>query len=275
MNTRTKRYSGYLVMGLIAALAATLLPTRKEEPHGEGPRDYEAIRSSGLLRAVTEYNSLSYHLDGDTIAGFQYEMVHAFARSKGLRTEITPLMSLEERLKGVEEGRFDLIACELPTTSRLKDTLALTRPLFLNRQVLVQRKQAEGGSTYIASQLGLAGKTLNVIKGSPAILRIHNLSDEIGDSIHIREIEDYGQEQLLAMVAHGDIDYAVCDESIARAFTDSLPQLDIHTAIGFTQFYAWGVSKQSPVLLDSLNAWIEAYTQSREFRRIHQKYYKN
>ena len=39
------------------------------------------------------------------------------------------------------------------------------------------------------------------------------------------------------MVAHGDIDYAVCDESIARAAADSIPQIDINTAISFTQFY--------------------------------------
>ena len=55
------------------------------------------------------------------------------------------------------------------------------------------------------------------------------------------------------MVAHGDIDYAVCDESIARAAADSIPQIDINTAISFTQFYSWAVRKQSPALLDSLN----------------------
>ena len=37
------------------------------------------------------------------------------------------------------------------------------------------------------------------------------LSDEIGDTIYIKEIEKYGQEQLLAMVANNDIDYAICD----------------------------------------------------------------
>ena len=63
----------------------------------------------------------------------------------------------------------------------------------------------------------------------------------------IKEIEKYGPEQLISLVAHGDIDYAVCDESIARAVADSLSQIDISTAISFTQFYSWAVSKQSPV----------------------------
>ena len=112
------------------------------------------------------------------------------------------------------------------------------------------------------------------MKGSPSILRIRNLGNEIGDTIYIKEIDKYGSEQLISLVAHGDIDYAVCDESIARAVADSLPQIDINTDISFTQFYSWGVSKQSPVLLDSLNSWLQTFRNSDEFKSIYRKYYR-
>ncbi len=111
------------------------------------------------------------------------------------------------------------------------------------------------------------------MKGSPSILRIRNLGNEIGDTIYIKEIEKYGPEQLISLVAHGDIDYAVCDESIARAVADSLPQIDINTAISFTQFYSWAVSKQSPILLDSLNTWLDRFQQEKEYRKLYKKYY--
>ena len=74
------------------------------------------------------------------------------------------------------------------------------------------------------------------------------------------------------MVAHGDIDYAVCDEGIARMAVDSLPQLDINTAISFTQFYSWGVSKQSPALLDSLNTWLSDFRKKGEYQSVYRKY---
>lgn len=112
-----------------------------------------------------------------------------------------------------------------------------------------------------------------MVKGSPSILRIRNLGNEIGDTIYVNEIDKYGSEQLIALVAHGDIDYAVCDESIARTAIDSLPQLDINTAISFTQFYSWGVSKQSPMLLDSLNSWLSTFRESIEYQQIYRKYY--
>ena len=199
---------------------------KQEKPAGH-PRDYAAIAKEGIIRVATEYNSISFYVDSDTVSGFHYELIQAFARDKGLKAEITPIMSFEERLEGLSEGRYDVIAYGILATSKLKDSLLLTSPIFLNKQVLVQRK----------------------------------------------EIDKYGSEQLISMVAHGDIDYAVCDESIALAAADSLPQIDINTAISFTQFYSWAVSKQSPVLLDSLNTWLDKFQKEEEYQKIYKKYY--
>lgn len=261
------------VVVVLALLFSLRNCEKKEKPVGH-PRDYAAIAKEGVLRVATEYNSISFYVDGDTVSGFHYELIEAFARDKGLKAEINPLMSFEERLKGLGEGQYDVIAYGILATSELKDSLLLTSPIVLNKQVLVQRKEnPENDSLYIRSQLDLARRTLHVVKGSPSILRIQNLGDEIGDTIYIQEIEKYGDEQLMAMVAHGDIDYAVCDESIAEAVADSLPQIDINTAISFTQFYSWAVSKHSPALLDSLNTWLDKYRKEEEYRKIYKKYY--
>lgn len=246
---------------------------KQEKPAGH-PRDYATIAKEGIIRVATEYNSISFYVDSDTVSGFHYELIQAFARDKGLKAEITPIMSFEERLEGLSEGRYDVIAYGILATSKLKDSLLLTSPIFLNKQVLVQRKEiGENDSLYIRTQLDLAQRTLHVVKGSPSILRIQNLGNEIGDTIYIKEIDKYGSEQLISMVAHGDIDYAVCDESIALAAVDSLPQIDINTAISFTQFYSWAVSKQSPALLDSLNTWLDKFQKEEEYQKIYKKYY--
>ena len=273
MKSKKKIYILYLILGVISALFAIYF-TRKDAPKGK-PRDYAEIMRSGVLRVVTEYNSLSYFVDGDTISGFQYELAHAFAKAKGLRLDIIPEMSFDKRLEGLSSGKYDIIAYNILVTSELKDSLLLTSPILLNKQVLIQRKAGNNNTTFINSQLDLAHKILHVVKGSPSILRIRNLSNEIGDAIYIKEVEKYGSEQLMAMVAHRDINYAVCDESIALASIDSFPQLDIHTDISFTQFYSWGVSKQSPVLADTLNSWLKIFTKSKEYQRIYNKYYKD
>ena len=60
-------------------------------------------------------------------------------------------MSFEERLEGLSEGRYEVIACGLLATSELKDSLLLTSPITLNKQVLVQRKESgENGETTLS-----------------------------------------------------------------------------------------------------------------------------
>jgi membrane-bound lytic murein transglycosylase MltF len=236
-------------------------------------RDYDDIRADSVLHAVTEYSALGYHIEGDTTVGFHYELISAFATAHGLRLQITPEMSFARRLQGLWSGAYDVIAYGIPITSDLVDTLRFTVPITRTRQVLVQRAAAIDSLHYIRSQLDLANKTLHVEKGSPAILRIRNLSNEIADTIYVDEVEQYGPEQLLAMVAHGDIDYAVVNEAIAHAAIDSFPQLDVATGIGFTQLYAWGVRRSSPALCDTLNVWLDAYMQTPAFRRLYHKYY--
>lgn len=269
-----KNRTYYLLGGIILLLVVIRLCSHRE-PHQEfTPRDYPDIVRSGILRAVTEYNSISYHVGQDSISGFDYELLNAFAQSKHLQLEMTPEMSFEERLKGITEGKYDLIATGTVVTTRSKDTLLFTHPLLLSKQILVQRKLEKGkDSLYIHNQLELGGKTLHVVKGSPALLRIHNLINEIADTIYIQEVDQYGPEQLMAMVSGGDIDYAVCDENIAKANIRLYSNLDVDTDISFTQFYAWGVAKHAPVLLDSLNAWLDQYTKSEDYRKLYKKYF--
>ena len=266
----------YAIIAIIVIAIVILFATRKSsEPQPVvSLYDYADIVEKGVLRAALEYNSVSMFVKGDTLAGFDYELIEAFASDHGLQVAVMPEMSFDKRLEGLASGVFDIIANEVPIVSPLKDSFLLTTPITLKKEVLVQRKaNSRTDSMFINSQLSLAKCTLHVVKGSPAILRIRNLGDEIADTIYVNEVEKYGPEQLIAMVAHGDIDYAVCDESIAQAAADSMPQIDISTDISFTQFYAWAVNKHSPVLLDSLNTWLKHFKQSEKYKEIYQRYY--
>lgn len=266
----------YLLIAMAVAVGIVLTRPGKNGTAPSAPRDFPAIRQSGVLRAVTEYNAVSYHVSPDSISGFDYELILAFAKAQGLRAEVSPEMEFEKRMEGITSGKYDVLAVGTVVNAQLKDTILFTHPLLRSKQILVQRKKesATDSTYYIENQLQLAHKRLHVIKGSPALLRIHNLIDEIADTIYVEEVEQYGAEQLLAMVSEGDIDYAVCDENIARKSIGLYPNLDIRTDIGFSQLYAWGVSKHSTELLDSLNGWIDRFVKSKEYRQLYYKYYK-
>jgi membrane-bound lytic murein transglycosylase MltF len=238
------------------------------------PRDYDEIRREGVLRIVTEYSPSGYYLAGDTAGGFQYELCRAIARLAGVEVRMYPEMSLEKSFAGLSGQHYDVIAQNIPTTSELKESCLFTEPIVLERQVLVQRNaSANNGVEPIRNQLALAGKTIHVPKKSPVLLRLRNLQHEIGDTIHIIEEPLYAAEQLIIMVAKGDVDYAVCDRQTARTAQKQFPEIDILTDISFTQLQSWAVRKTSPVLLDSLNHWLRLLREDGTYDRIYRTYF--
>lgn len=262
----------YLVLLACVLAAMSRLWWYKEKKYV--PRDFPEIQQEGILRMVTEYNQSGYYVAGDTIEGFQYELSQAIATLSGLEVQTQLEMSLAKSFEGLTDQRCDVIARNIPITSEVRADYLFTDPIVLNKQVLVQRTQAaNNGILPIRNQLDLAKKTLYIPKNSPALFRLQNLAQEIGDTIYVEEDERYSGEQLAIMVAKGDIDYAVCDQQIARLSQKNLPEIDIDTDISFTQLQSWAVRKDSPILLDSLNSWLSQIKKSGLYDQIYKRYY--
>ncbi len=228
-----------------------------------------------VLRVVTDYNSIDYFLTSDTVMGFQYELVERLCRENGWIAEWIVENSLQKSLDALAEGKVDLIARSLPVTIETKEKVSFTIPILHFRQVLVQRtEEANNGEKPIRNQLQLAGKVVYVPEGSPNIMRLRNLSKEIADTIIIRQLPHYETEQLMFMVAHGDIDYIVCDEEIARKNLSQMPQLDIHTAISFNQLQAWALRPSDTLLLHHIDSFLVRYMKTEEYKSLITSYFK-
>ena len=237
-------------------------------------RDYPEIRKEGVLRIVTEYDRLGYFVSGAQIEGFQYELCKAIAGFSGLEVFIYIDMSFENSFEGLQTNYYDVVARNIPTTSELKEAWLFTDPIVLNKQVLIQRTKAHNnGIEPIRNQLDLAEKTLHIPESSPALLRLRNLQHEIGDTIYVVEEALFSSEQLINMVAQGDINFAVCDLQVALASEKEHPGIDIKTDISFTQLQAWAIRKTSPALLDSLNHWLQLIRETGQFEQIYRQYY--
>jgi len=238
-------------------------------------RDYPQIKKSGELNVVTDYNAIGYFVSGDSLAGFQYELLRRLEKDWQIKVNIFLENKLEENIEGLLAQRYDIIARSIPVNIDLRNKVAFTQPILLNKQVLVQRKaEYNNGIEPIRQHLELAKKTIYVPANSPVILRLDNLSHEIGDTIFIIQDPSYETEQLIMKVAGGDIDFTVCDEKIATQMEARLPEIDIETDIGFTQFDSWAVRKDSPILLDSLNIWFSNFKKTKDFQLLIKKYLK-
>lgn len=268
-----------IVVLAILFVAVGLWYTQFFRPSGDSilndSLDYADIEKVGKLVVVMDYSTIGYYLKNDTIEGFNYELLQLFQDYTPIHIEIVLESSLQKSIEGLENGNYNIIARTIPTTSDLKNRVLFSDPITQNKQILVQRKlEFNNNIAPLRSHLDLAQKTLHVPHDSPVILRIKNLAKEIGDTIYYVEDELYGAEQLAIMVANGEIDFAVCDEQTAKKMSEEQPELDVKTMIGFTQFEAWAVSKDSPVLLDSLNAWIDRAQNTKKYKALYKRYYR-
>lgn len=224
------------------------------------------------INVAIEYSPLYCYMYEDTLGGFNYDLLRLIANKHNLKIKYHPIVTLQKSLDDLEKGKYNILVAQLPFTTDFEGKYIFTQSIYLDRQVLVQKKDNNGKPT-VNSQLDLAKKTLYVVKGSPAEYRIINLSREIGDSIYIKHEDLYGPEQLIIMVAKGEIKYAVVNEKVAKEIAKSYPSIDISTDISFTQFQSWLLNPKESKLKNNLNLWINEAKKTPEYEALIKRYF--
>ncbi len=276
-----------LLLLIVVISAASCRGTRQKSEDSavssEKIADLPQIMETGMIRVVTNYNSTNYFVYKGQPMGYQFELLQEFANYIGLKLEVTVNNDLQANIANLQNGEIDIIAANLAVTRESEQKVTFTEAHSYSRQVLVQQAyspEKPGFSEFkykelIRNQLDLAGKTVYVQKGSAFVQRLISLSNEIGDSIHIVEIPDYEVEQLIELVAEGEIPLTVCDENLARVNLNYYPNIDVETAISFPQRQAWAVNKNNPELLNAINNWMVGFKKTAKYQRTHRKYFEN
>lgn len=253
-NIKSKQLVLYLV--LLAIVIFLMMSLKRCHDLGSTAAADSPHASGGdTLDVAIEYSPTFYYTYDDTLGGFCFDLMTELSRLHGRPMKFHPIATLATALNMLDNGTYDMVIAQFPVTRENKAKYLFTEALYLDRQVLVQRRRADG-SLAVSSQLDLAGDTVVVVKGSPMDERIASLSREIGDTIHIKREATYGSEQLLIMVATGEIRYAVVNESIARRMAQRYPSLDVSTEISFSQFQSITLKKGNQALCDTLDRWL-------------------
>jgi membrane-bound lytic murein transglycosylase F len=243
----------------------------------------EKIKKRGSLIAVMDFNSTNYFIYRGEPMGYQYELLRLLAKHLDVKLEVIPENDVDKNFKMLQDYSCDIIAINLAITKERSKIIDYTYPHSQTHQVLVQRKPENWRSLrkkdlenqLIRNQLDLAGKVIYVQKGTSYAQRIKNLSDEIGDSIIIIEKADEEVEELVELVANGEIDYTITDENVALVNQIYYPILDVKTAVSFPQNLAWGIRKGDAEFKKVVDAWLKDFRKTKKYIAIYNKYFKN
>lgn len=245
--------------------------------------DLSAIKKRGKLVALTDNSSTSFYIyKGDSL-GYEYEQLLAFAKSIGVPLQMVIAKNMDSIFDQLNNCEVDIIAANLTVTQERSLIVDFSDELMLVPQVLVQRRP-EGWEllsskdldrSLIRNTVDLSGKNIVVRKGSSFYSRLNSLSEEIGERINIIEAPgEVNTEQLISMVANGQIDYTIADENVALSNQTYYSNIDVETPVSFQQKIAWAIRKNSPELRQSINVWLEKRKDSEDNRALHAKYFK-
>jgi len=247
-------------------------------------RDLEAIKKDGVLKALVVYSSTSYFLYKGQAMGFEYELLKRLAEHLNLKLEIVVSTDLDSQFEVLNRGDVDLIAHGMAITNQRKGEVDFTEYLYLTKQVLVQKKpdnyrKISWGALQkqlIHDPIELIDDTVSIRRNSNYYERLISLSNEIGGNIVIDTLDSQlSTDEIIKMVANGEIRYTIADENLAKINASYNPILKIDVPVSFSQRIAWVTRKKSPSLHAVINKWIRAERKEATNYVIYNKYFKN
>lgn len=245
-------------------------------------RDLDSLLSDQRLVVLTKNSSTSYYIYKGQPMGFEYDLLHAYAESIGVELEVRIVDDMGRMYDMLDSGEGDLIAANFSVTSERAERVAFTDPLFLTRQVLIQKKP-EGWAGMDKEQLDehlltdvfeIADKKVHVNPNTSFYTRLYNLAEEMGAMIQVQAVSpEMDTETLIRYVALDSIKYTVADENVAKLNQAYYPDLDVSLPISLSQKIAWATRKNADKFTTSINQWLGSTTGKAAFKKANRKYF--
>lgn len=271
----------YLFCTLLLTLSIGCAPTEKKEEVKKAPeviRDWAEIRSDSVLTVLAENSPASYFIYRGRNMGYEYELLHEFAKDQNIRLQIEMVNDLDEMISKLNSFKGDIVACNLTVKDDRRALIDFSVPHLETHQVLIQRKPENESDTVtqvITEIEELKNKTVHVWKNSSYYTQIMLLNDKLNLNIDIIATDgELITEELIRKVSEGEIDYTIADENVAKIDMRYYPNLDISVKMSAAESIAFGLRKTSPNLRDTLNAWLMAKENQSTIGEVKRKYFK-
>jgi membrane-bound lytic murein transglycosylase F len=219
-------------------------------------RDFEEIKSSGVLRMITRYGPDTYFLHRGLDAGFEFELLHAFAREHNLLLEVQIMGPDDDPEETLNNGKGDVIAAGLAVSPHKRESVSYTQPYLLTDRFLVYSPGMEEKPDSL-EKLAEKGIPITVLPGSDGSyhlekIRVNGLNLDI-DPLMV----DADQDLIYRMLTDGRALASVSDTYSYQTAAELYPGLTKGPVIAENDSIAWAVRLNAPVLERELNLFLQ------------------
>lgn len=268
-NYKTKYTQTAIYILLLIAVFVVMGVTKRCNTAIPLPKLSQGYSQGDTIDMAIVYGPLSYYVYEDTLGGLNYDLISRMEKELGIPVRLWPIADLNDALEGLQQKKYDMLA-SLPADSDIKQRFLTTKSIFHDRLVLIQL-QKKDGTKKINSALDLGNDTVFIEKGSSAALRLKNLSDEIDNTIPVKEV-NLSEEYLCMKVATGEFPLAVVNEQTAKRMKAQYPALSFDNPVSFTQFQVWLLPLSDTLLLKRTDAWLDTVVRSESYNSLLKRY---
>lgn len=243
--------------GIAAALALQVWTARHPFREAGAPswadplveRDLRAIERD-TLRVLVLRDPLTYELRNGIAGGLEHDLLARYAAWAGVPLVPVPVDHPDSMLPWLQQGRGDVIAAQRAPEGPWRELMAFTAPYQEVAPLLVRLRPDP-----LVPSTRHTVDTVVVSRWSPFAFRPLDLGAALGRAPMLLR-DTAGPEQVLVDVALGRRQAAVVSEACAVSESQRFPHLSFGPRVGAPVALAFGVRKNAPRLLRSLNAWL-------------------
>ncbi|NVK39932.1 MAG: membrane-bound lytic murein transglycosylase MltF [Oceanospirillaceae bacterium] len=213
----------------------------------------EMIQERGVLRLATFNTPSDYFLDKGEPAGFEYDLVQAFASDIGVRVELHLARSADELMRLVQQRDAHLAAAGLTVTPERQRRVGFG-PHYLESATTVIYRETRG-RTPPRTIADLVGKRILVIAGSRYSELLQQYQLEYPD-LRWEETDQLGVSDLMSMIHDDEIDATLVDSIRFDGQYEFYPGVKKAFTVESPQPLAWMIArKQDGSLSEALDAF--------------------
>lgn len=215
---------------LLMTLAGTAILTGSVRPYL-----LDQIKDSGTLNVVTRNSPTAYFEDRSGPAGYEYDLIRAFAEYLGVELNLIVVNNLHDAMDVLLDGDTHIAAAGF-TREQTDDYDVMYGPAYstVSEQVIYRRRNHQP-----VSLADLQGGRLMVTAGSRHASTLRRWQRQELPTLTWRETTELDASDLLQMVSDQELDYTLVNSSEFRLVQSYLPNLDVAFTLGEVQTVAW------------------------------------
>lgn len=209
-----------------------------------------------------------YFSSGQGESGYDYEMAARFAKYLNLELKMMPFANISELYGALKAGKIDIIAAGLADTPSRREKFRVGPPLYRVNQVLVYRQGTR------------PPKDINDLEGDITVITDSSFVDTLSElqksnpNLMWKQEKDKDSEELLAMIASGDLQYTIADSTSLDINRRFMPELREGAVLKEKQPVVWLLPpNNSDRLMSQLLAFWHIEKRSGTLAHLNEKYF--